>query len=78
MSHRYDHFRSYYSGLNGPGSNGKEGVLIIRLFNVLFMTLVMRILPLCSEAVGEFLRPSRLDHPATRYGSLTSLQNSSQ
>ena len=59
------------SGWSGPGSNGYEEVLhipqsstdwsfAIRLFNVIFRTLIEGILPDCIDAVPVFYNPSQL------------------
>ena len=62
MTHRLDPI----PGQSGPGSDGNEGVLripqssqhywsiTIRLFNIIFMTLIKEVLPLCRDVVGVF------------------------
>ena len=56
-------------GQSGPGSNGNErGIpnsqklqdwsLTIRWFNVIFRTLIGRVLPLCRDADSVFYSPS--------------------
>ena len=66
-------------GQSGPGSNGDEGVLHIpKKFSITETSpsdslvsyaghlLVGVVLPLCSEAVGVFYSPSRLDNRIAR------------